>query len=103
MKRFLIHVSTSWCGMDSTYKAEAKSEEELWDVAETLAYENFESYDLWDKIAREQGYDSDEMTDEDWDRLYTGVDESDYYSWDIEEVDDEEWEEYEGEIYTKNG
>ena len=26
MKRFLIHVSTYWCGMDNTFRAEAESE-----------------------------------------------------------------------------
>lgn len=31
MKRFLIHVSTSWCGMDDTFRAMAeKSEKEPW-------------------------------------------------------------------------
>lgn len=42
--RFLIHVSTNWCGMDQTYRAEADSEMELWDIAEQLAYENFQDY-----------------------------------------------------------
>lgn len=26
MKRFLIHVSTYWCGMDNTFRAEAESD-----------------------------------------------------------------------------
>lgn len=68
MKRFLIHVSTYWCGMDNTFRAEAESELEL-----------------------------------DWDKLWETVDESQYYSFTIEEFegDDEEWEEYGGEIYGK--
>lgn len=72
MKRFLIHVSTYWCGMDNTFRAEAESELEL-----------------------------DEMEDSDWDKLWETVDESQYYSFTIEEFegDDEEWEEYGGEIY----
>lgn len=37
MKRFLIHVSTYWCGMDSTFRAVAESETELWDLAEQLS------------------------------------------------------------------
>lgn len=40
MKRFLIHVSTYWCGMDNTFRAE------------------------------EEGYDPDEMEDSDWDKLW---------------------------------
>ena len=44
MKRFLIHVSTYWCGMDNTFRAEAESELELYEIADQLAYENFQSY-----------------------------------------------------------
>lgn len=29
MKRFLIHVSTSWCGMDDTFRAMAENDYEL--------------------------------------------------------------------------
>lgn len=41
MKRFLIHVSTYWCGMDNTFRAEAESELELDEIADQLAYDNF--------------------------------------------------------------
>ena len=65
MKRFLIHVSTYWCGMDSTFRAVAESEIELWD----------------------------------WDELWSRVDETAYYDFTIEECeDDDEWNEYSGEI-----
>lgn len=43
MKRFLIHVSTYWCGMDNTFRAEAESELELDEIADQLAYDNFQS------------------------------------------------------------
>lgn len=101
MKRFLIHVSTNWCGMDQTYRAEADSEMELWDIAEQLAYDNFESYDLWEEVAKEEGYEPDEMSEDDWDNLYNTVDETNYYGFVIEEFtgNDEEWEEYTGPIY----
>lgn len=36
MKRFLIHVSTYWCGMDNTFRAEAESELELDEIADQL-------------------------------------------------------------------
>lgn len=36
MKRFLIHVSTYWCGMDNTFRAEAESELELYEIADQL-------------------------------------------------------------------
>ena len=79
MKRFLIHVSTYWCGIDNTFRAEAD-------------------------IAEEEGYDPDEMEDSDWDKLWETVDESQYYDFTIEEFegDDEEWEEYGVEIYGKD-
>ena len=95
MKRFLIHVSTYWCGMDDTFRAVAESEMDLWDLAEQLAYDNFQSYGCESDIAEEEGYDPDEM----WSR----IDETAYYSFSIEECeDDEEWNEYSGEIYGKD-
>lgn len=45
MKRFLIHVSTSWCGMDDTFRAMAENDYELDEIANQLAYENFQFYD----------------------------------------------------------
>lgn len=78
MKRFLIHVSTYWCGMDNTFRAEAESELELYEIA-----------------------DPDEMEDSDWDKLWETVDESQYYSFTIEEFEGDD-EEYGGEIYGKD-
>lgn len=65
MKRFLIHVDTNWCGEEDTFRAVAESEIELWDIAEQLAYDNFYSFGHDQDIAEEEGYDPDEMTDED--------------------------------------
>lgn len=102
MKRFLIHVSTYWCGTDNTFRAMAESESDLYDIAQDLAYENFQSYGCESDIVEEEGYDPDEMEDSDWDKLWETVDESQYYNFTIEEFegDDEEWEEYGGEIYN---
>lgn len=45
----------------------------------------------------------DEMEESDWDELWSRVDESTYYSFSIEECeDDEEWNEYSGEIYGED-
>lgn len=100
MKRYLIHVSTNWCGMDQKYPALAESEQDLWDVAEELAYENFANFGLWEDIAEEHGYNPSEMTDEEWDILQSSVDDSDYYSSYVEEFDgtEEEWN-----LYAKDG
>lgn len=51
MKRFLIHVSTSWCGMDDTFRAMAENDYELDEIANQLAYENFQFYDCENDIA----------------------------------------------------
>lgn len=87
MKRFLIHVSTYWCGMDDTFRAVAESELDLCDAAEDLAYNNFQSYGCEADIAEDQGYDPDEMEDSDWDKLWETVDESEYYNFYIEEFE----------------
>ena len=73
MKRFLIHVSTYWCGIDNTFRAMAESELDL--------------------------YDPDEMEDSDWDKLWETVDESQYYNFTIEEFEGND-EECGGEIYN---
>lgn len=87
--------------MDDTIRAIAESEDDLHDIAQELAYDNFESYDLWEEVAKEEGYNPDEMSEADWDRLYEEIDESNYYGYEIEKFtgDDEEWEEYTGMIY----
>lgn len=66
--------------MDDTFRAVAESEMELWDLAEQLAYDNFQSYSCENDIAEEEGYDPDEMEESDWDELWSRVDESTYYS-----------------------
>lgn len=58
--------------MDSTFRAVAESETELWDLAEQLAYDNFQSYGCESDIAEEEGYDPDEMTDEYSGEIYGG-------------------------------
>ena len=101
MKRFLIHVETEWVGTEETYRAEAESREDLYEIAEQLALENFLACGFEETIAEEHGYDPDKMIDDDWNELWNTIDESEYYSWTIEEFKgtNEEWEEYGGQIY----
>lgn len=101
MKRFIIKVSTNWCGMNASYRAVANDGDDLCEFAQDLAYDNFESYDGASLMAESEGYDPEDMKEHDWNRLYEDVDESDYYSYYIEafEGTDEEWEEIGGEIY----
>lgn len=90
MKRFLIHVSTNWCGMDDTFRAVADNKFSLYDIGEQLAYDNFDSYGCYTLIAEEWGYDPDEMEEADWDELWEKTEEADYYSFYIEEFEGDE-------------
>lgn len=94
-KKFLIHVSTNWCGMDQTYPAIAESEVDLEELAESLAQGNFENFGLWDDVAEELGYNLDEMSEEDWDSVYEHSI-WDYCSYYIEEFneDEDDWNSY---------
>lgn len=69
MKKFVITVDTCWCGMDKEYPAIADSEVDLWDVAEELAYQNFNDFELQEDIAEEHGYTIEEMNNKDWEEL----------------------------------
>jgi hypothetical protein len=101
LKRFLIHCSTEWCGMDDTYRAVAEKEEDLWEIADQLAYDNFMSYGGPDLILED--YDTEDMTEEEIETILEDVDESAYYYSSIEECeDDEEWNSYLGEIIGEN-
>lgn len=99
-KKFLVQCSTNWCGTDATYPVLAEAELDVEVLAEQLAYENLHSYDVDKDIAEGEGYDVETMTDEDWDVMWENCDESQYYTYSIEEFtgDEEEWKSY-GEPY----
>ena len=90
MKKFIIEVTTNWCGMDQKYAAIAENESELYELADVLAYDNFESFDCWTDIANElfPEKDVEDLTDEE--RDYVDEQESSYFSSSIEEVDEED-------------
>ena len=99
MKRFLLNVSTEWCGEDNTYAAYVKSEDELYEILDELAYENFLSFGGIKKVLEqlypnvEEGEYTEEMYNE------AASVEHEYYFGNIEEWDEtrseEEWNEYE--------
>lgn len=65
MKKWLITCDTSWCGTETSYTAIADTELELVDVAEELAYENFN--DLgggFESVLEELFPDEEEYTEE---------------------------------------
>lgn len=99
MKRFLLNVSTEWCGQDNTYAAYAKSEDELYELLDELAYENFLDFGGLENILKELFPDvqPEDYTDEMYEEA--AEIEGEYYYSDIEEWDEtrseEEWNEYE--------
>lgn len=98
MKRFLLEVSTNWCGEDNTYSAYAETEQELVDILSEKAYENFSDFGGFDMILEElfPEVEDNEYTEE---MIHeAGEVEGEYYfghivEWD-EERDDEEWGDY---------
>ena len=92
MNKYIIHCITAWCGVYEDYSALAESESELDDIAQNLAYSLFIENDGWVDVAEECGYDTDTMTEEDWDKLYETTDEAMYYRYEIELVDEDDKE-----------
>ena len=98
MKRFLLNVSTEWCGEDNTYAAYAESEDELYDLLDELAYENFLSFGGFEKVLEQLYPDvkEEEYTEEMYDEA--AYVEHEYYYGTIEEWDEtrpeEEWNDY---------
>lgn len=52
-KRFIIKVTTNWCGMDNDYPALAEKESDLWEVADQLAIDNLYAYMSQEELAEE--------------------------------------------------
>ena len=100
MHKYIIHCETAWCGIYEDYSALAESESDLDNIAQNLAYALFSEEDGWQLVAEENGYDTETMTEEDWNNLYETTDESSYYGYNIELVDEsdpeqvEEWKSY---------
>lgn len=95
--RFLIKVTTNWCGMDQEYVAIASNEIILEDVASLLAYENFSDFDCQTYVLEELFPDVEDDFDEEMIEAANSV-EGDYYGYEIEPWDEtlpeEEWSWY---------
>lgn len=96
MNKYLITVGTNWCGMDNTYAL--TTDKELYEIeifANTLAYENFESFGCEEYVLEDEFPDKEygELTPEELEHLSMIYDEYFYYT--IEEViTDEELEDF---------
>lgn len=96
MKRWLITCDTSWCGTETIYSAYAKSELELVDIGEQLAFDNFN--DLaggFESVLEELFPDEEEYTEEMENEAMDK--EHEFYSVVISEWDlpEEQWDWYE--------
>lgn len=98
-KKFLIHLETNWCGEWADYVAIAEDESELLDLADRLAYENFESFDGFNAVCEDMFGDPNEETGEYTDEQIAEAEQNEgsYYSFEITEwnKEDDEWDWYE--------
>lgn len=74
-KRFIIHCSTDWCGMDNDYPALAEKESDLWDIADQLAIDNLYNYVSQNELAEDLGIYEEDY--DDYDEYQAAVDEID--------------------------
>lgn len=97
MKKWIITVSTDWCGMENIYKIEAESETELEELADQIAIDNWESYSCLDLVAEELDYDTDNLSAEDWDKVWDEANQNPSWHYTIEEFTgtEEEWDQIE--------
>jgi hypothetical protein len=85
--------------MDNTFRVLAEKESDIEDYACNLAHDNFMDYAGYDDILEDLGYDLEEISDEERDKVLSDIHECDYWWYDIEECeDDEEWNIYDDEI-----
>ena len=88
MKKFIIEVSTAWCGEDNQFGAFAESEAELYDIADALAFDNFSDFSGREAIAEELfSVSYDDLTDEQIEEI--DCVEAEYYYSNIREVEDD--------------
>lgn len=91
-KKYIIDVSTNWCGEENSYAAYAESEYELDAIAGCLAYDNFAEFDGFEAVKAELFPD---VLDEDYtmdQEIEAAEVEGDYYSYTVRLVETEEEE-----------
>lgn len=88
-KKFIIEVGTAWCGEDNQFGALAENESEIWDVANSAAYDNFSDFNGREGIAEElfPDVDFEDLTEDQRDEISEV--EGDYYFSIIREVEDD--------------
>lgn len=91
-KKFIIKVDTNWCGEDNSFAAIAEKESELYDITDELSFSNFSDFGGITAIAEEL-FGTDDPSDEQLEEIYKV--ETEYYSSEIEEWDEEQHGEFE--------
>lgn len=88
-KKFIIEVSTAWCGEDNQFGALAEDESELWDIVDSVAYNNFTDFDGAKRVAEElfPDVDFEDLTEDQRDEISEV--EGDYYFSSIRKVEDD--------------
>lgn len=88
-KKFIIDVSTNWCGEENSYAAYAESIYELDSIGACLAYDNFAEFEGFEAVKAELFPEIEEnYTDEQ--EIEAAEVEADYYSYTIREVETED-------------
>lgn len=91
MKKFIITVDTNWCGTEDQFGTEAESAEDLDNLADELAYDNFFESGGYTLVVEDLFPDAEEYTEEMLEEASEMWHEC--YSYKIEEFtgSDEEW------------
>ena len=97
MKRFLITVYTNWVGTEENYTAIVEHENDLYDLVDNLAYDNFIESNGFEYLLEELFPEAEEFTEE-MKKEAEAVLHEYYYSnieeWDEEYSDEDDWNLY---------
>lgn len=94
-KRYILKTDTNWCGEDTSQGVITNNVDSLHDLFQIEAYDRFMDFGGFDTILEDMFPDTDDYTDEQRDEVAEV--ESEYYSYTIEEFDEEthgEWDWY---------
>lgn len=96
-KKYILHVSTNWCGEDQDYAIIKDENSNIDDFCQNIAWENFTEFEGIDAILEElfpeaEGDYTEEQRSEAEDK------EEDYYTWSLDEFNEDgetKWEWFE--------
>ena len=86
-KKYLLSVSTAWCGEDQTYGIIKKEETDVEGLCEDLAYTNFSDFSGIDGVLEDMFPNQEEYTDEQIEKAENEA--GNYYQWNLEEFEED--------------